>query len=63
MNKILVLLTVLLALTGCSGEQPAVNANSNKVEVFSLSRLINVTTINYYDSFSGNSGTVTHTKE
>ena len=63
MKKILVLLTVLLALSGCNGTQPALNANSNKVEVFSLSRLINITTINNYDSFSGNSGAVTHTKE
>jgi len=55
-------LVVMVSLSACTGTSPAVNANSNKTRVLSIT-LLDVKSETYTNSFNGNSGTTTNMKD
>lgn len=64
MKKVIVGSIAAVLLVGCgTGSQPALNANSNKIEVMSLSRFINVTNVTYSGSLNNNTGGVTKLRD
>lgn len=55
--KIIMLLLITLFMTGCTGNNPSLDASGNRYEILTISRLINVTTV-----YNTNS-TITNEKE
>ena len=65
MISIIIISLVTLVLVGCAGSsEPMLNANSNKIKVFSISDLINITNNHYSGSFNaGAKGSVNQMKD